>query len=112
MATNPGDYIVDEALKAYESLCERLPRHHVGDARVNHITAKEDLEVFIVTAKKDLEVFIEWSSTYKRTHRSKWWRLMSHDDIVSCLSVLPLNPEPLAELTELVRALQHGSDDQ
>jgi hypothetical protein len=101
MATNPGDYIVDEALKAYESFCERLPRHRVGDARINYITAKEDLEVFI-----------EWTSTYKRTHRSKWWRLMSHDDIVSCLFVLPLNPEPLAELTELVRALQHGSDDQ
>ena len=43
MATNLGDYIVDEALKAYESFCERLPRHRVDDARVNHIIAKEDL---------------------------------------------------------------------
>jgi len=112
MATNPGDYIVDEALKAYESLCERLPRHHVGDARVSHITTKEDLEVFMANAKKDLEVYKEWASSYKRTRRIKWWRLMSHDDIISCLSVLPLSPEPFAELTELVRALRHGSDNQ
>jgi hypothetical protein len=97
MATNSGDYIVDQALRAYESYCDRLPRH-----------LDDNVVIDYNTAKTDLDVSIKWICMYKRTHRSKWWRLMSHDGIVSCLSVLPLNPESLAELAELVWALQHG----
>ena len=101
MATNSNDYIVDQALRAYESFCDTLPRHRGDKGLIDFGTAMADLEI----SKK-------WISTSKQTHRSKWWRLMSHDDIVSCLSVLPLDQESMAELTGLVSALQRGSDDQ
>ena len=112
MATNTDDYIVGEALKAYESFCEMLPRHHRADACASSITTIKGLEAFMNNAKKDVQLYKEWASSYKRSCRIKWWRLMSHDDIVSCLSVLPLGPESSAELTELVKALRHGSDNK
>ena len=93
--------IVAQALRAYECFCEELPRHLDDNAVIDDNIALADLDASV-----------KWICTYKQTHRSQWWRLMSHDGIVSCLSVLPLNPESLAELAELVRALQHGSDDQ
>ena len=112
MATNTDDYIVGEALKAYESFCEKLPRHHRADACASSITTIKGLEAFMTNAKKDVQLLGEWASSYKQSCRIKWWRLMSLDDIVSCLSVLPLCPESSAELTGLVKALRLGSDDK
>ena len=101
MATNLSNYIVAQALRAYESFSEVLPRHLDDNAVIDDGPALADLDV---TAR--------WIRTYKRVHRNLWWRLMSHEDIVSCLSVLPLNSESLDELAELVRTLQLDSDDQ
>ena len=112
MVTNTDDYIVSEALKAYESFCELLPRHHQAGARANNFSTKEGLKALLISTKKDALLLGEWASSYKQSCRIKWWRLSSLDDIVSCLSVLPLCPESSAELTELVKALRLDSDDK
>ena len=92
MVTKSNDYIVIQATTAYESFCATLSRR--GD---------KDFISFD-TRMADYEIAAKWIFTYKRTHLSKWWRLMSHEDIVSCLSVLPLNRESMEELTELVKS--------
>ena len=112
MATNTDDYIVGEALKAYESFCEKLPRNHRADACASSISTIKGLEAFMTNAKKDVQLYKEWASSYKRSCRIKWWRLKSLDDNVSCLAVLPLCPESSAELTGLVKALRLGRDDK
>ena len=99
MATKSNDYMVIKATQAYESFCATFSRGDKGFITFDTLMTEQ-------------EIIEKWISTYKRTHLSKWWRLMSHEDIVSCLSVLPLNRESMEEFTELVSTLQVGSDDQ
>ena len=76
--------VVTEAMKAYQLFCSIVPRHMDGPP---------ETEVDMATAIEDKRSFTSWVKTYKREHPDQWWELKPEKEILSMLSVLPLNEE-------------------
>jgi hypothetical protein len=92
--------VVTEAMEAYQLFCSVVPRHMDGP-----LGTKVDID--IGTASKDFSNVQSFLKKYKQTHHNQWWGSKSEKDILSMLSVLPLNEESYHEVLALVVKLIH-----
>ena len=88
--------IVTEAMEAYQLFCSTVPRHMTGPLGT---------EVDTGTAIEDGRSFASWIETYKQERPDQCWELKPVEEILSMLSVLPLNAESYEEVSELVQCL-------
>ena len=91
--------IVTEAMEAYQLFCSIVPRHMDGPL---------ETEVDIGTATEDGRSLASWMEAYKQEHPDQWWELKPVKEILSMLSVLPLNAESYQEVSELVKCLHRS----
>ena len=89
--------IITEALEAYQSFCETIPRH------TQEGQAATTMGVPIGTAASDLALLLAWIPKYKQEHHNnRWWERASTDEIMSMLWVAPLNDEAYVEVSTML----------
>ena len=88
--------IVTETMEAYQRFCTIVPRRMDGPL---------ETEVDIGTATEDWRSTASWIEAYKQERPDRWWELRPVEEILSMLSVLPLNAESYQEVSELVKCL-------
>ena len=84
---------ITEALNAYQSFCSVISRY----ASTEWIRQNQD---------SDLRILKSWIKEYKQNHHNHWWEAKSSDEIMSMLSVVPLNDVARAEVSELVNCIK------
>ena len=87
---------VTETMEAYQLLCIIVPRH---------MDRSLETEVDIGTATEDWRSIASWMEAYKQERPDRWWEHRPVKEILSMLSVLPLNAESYQEVSELVKCL-------
>ena len=94
--------ITIEAMKAYASWSEALPR----DSQSVSTPFKSLFEVF-QEHNRDLMTNRQWLTTYMTDMKAnQWWTIKSEAEIFELLDILPLNKESFEELKELVKMLR------
>ena len=88
--------IVTETMEAYQRFCTIVPRRMDGPL---------ETEVDICTTTEDADTIESWMEAYKQERPDRWWELRPVKEILSMLSVLPLNAESYQEVSELVKLL-------
>jgi hypothetical protein len=88
--------IVGEAMDAYRSFSQVLPR------RMEGFPSQPDVDMW--TAIADTDKFTLWAKDYVAAHPVAWWNV-EEAKIVTLLNGLPLSRETKLEMVHMVRCL-------
>ena len=115
-------WIAKEAMAAYQSFIQIMPKHHQGVEVVSALplTDEEREEVIELGVealvqqmdsdrKKDLAYFTLWRQSYMGAHPEAWWKV-EEAQIVDVVSALPLTDEVREEVIQMVRCLNDAEE--
>jgi len=88
--------IVGEAMDAYRSFSQVLPR------RMEGFPSQPDVDMW--TAIADTDKFTLWAKDYVAAHPVAWWNV-EEAKIITLLNGLPLSRETKLEMVHMVRCL-------
>ena len=88
--------IVGEAMDAYRSFSQVLPR------RMEGFPSQPDVDLW--TAIADTDKFTLWAKDYVAAHPVAWWNV-EEAKIITLLNGLPLSRETKLEMVHMVRCL-------
>ena len=94
--------IATEAMEAYRSFIQVVPRHHQGQPN-----REASVQQCQADRQADLAATILWMQKYMAAHPEAWWKV-EEAKIVHVLSGLPLTHEARKQIMEMVQCFILG----